>query len=470
MRYFFAFCFAFWGGGLLAQVTLNEVTFHTPCNSSTNDCQTVCSGEGKGWVSIINDNGTPLSFPSYTVAWKVGVSIPKPVAYVSGYTGRVSAKFSKVVGSTCALGEIYIRGVGDGGYTLCPKLLKSTGDFLPESFDFAFPIHIVKFIKDFSIKWYFTTDPQCLNTNATNIVWTYISTSTNPLYLTYAPPITGRTPATPAVGGYLDVPTTFSISSLHISCLAANDKSTESDVVNGIYSAFTGRCVSKFGSDICMKYWGSTANAGENIFELLSNNDGVCGQWANFFNDMIKLQGISGSKVTIITCGTLDVQSMTGLLSQTDINSFQTQINTFFGDEKTKVTKNLKAQILVKEWGFEIGDNFFGAWRFDNPQPTISLNNAQIIKTADNNGLPAQGNTNPRSYFSNHAVVEWNQLIFDPSYGSGPFSSESAWINSSLKGIQAGFCVYKKTSMLIYEIIWLKDKINIPISPITFSN
>jgi hypothetical protein len=484
MRYFFAFCFALFYGLLLGQdVILKEVTFHAPCLLPGVNCQTTCTGDENGWVRINYDEtgGSISNEANSTLAWKFG-GTTKPVAYVSGYFGRVSAKFSKGVSSTCALDKIYVRGIGDDGYNLCPKLLKSTGDFLAESFNIKFPLHVVNYLDKFTIRWSFTKNPLCLtDPDATSIEWTYIGESKNPLYLTYATPIKGTTLASPAIGGFLDEATTFFKSSLHISCLAASGKSTENDVVNSIYSAFQNRCVSKEGSNNCMKYWGPKVNFCNNIYQMLKYEDGHCGEWALFFNDMIKIHGISGSKVTLVTCGVFDVNDFSGTLPTTIppllpppidyIANFQTQIDAFFGSEKINVVRYDDALLLVNNWDFTFGEHFFGSWNYNTTPHTITLMNSKTITSADNNGVAAQGtpNENPYSRFGNHALVVWNQSIYDPSYGANVYSTEFEWAINSLKATMVGLCIYTKNNVM-NEVLWLNDKDNIPIVPLTFSN
>jgi hypothetical protein len=49
----------------------------------------------------------------------------------------------------------------------------------------------------------------------------------------------------------------------------------------------------------------------------------------------------------------------------------------------------------------------------------------------------AQGNPNPRAHFCNHAIVRFNGAYYDPSYGTGPFASPTAWEDASLDGFGA---------------------------------
>ena len=57
-------------------------------------------------------------------------------------------------------------------------------------------------------------------------------------------------------------------------------------------------------------------------------------------------------------------------------------------------------------------------------------------------GIPGQGSGNPKSYFSNHAVVLVNGTCYDPSYGTmytdDPSGSNPEMINMELNAI-AGY-------------------------------
>ena len=46
----------------------------------------------------------------------------------------------------------------------------------------------------------------------------------------------------------------------------------------------------------------------------------------------------------------------------------------------------------------------------------------------DEPGVAAQGNSNPLAVFADHALVQKGTQIYDPSYGTGPFTGILDWV------------------------------------------
>mgnify|MGYP007003700177 FL=1 len=55
----------------------------------------------------------------------------------------------------------------------------------------------------------------------------------------------------------------------------------------------------------------------------------------------------------------------------------------------------------------------------------------------DQEGVPGQGNANPPGIFGNHFIVRYSGVYYDPSYGSGGFSSSKAHEDASIDGISS---------------------------------
>jgi hypothetical protein len=92
--------------------------------------------------------------------------------------------------------------------------------------------------------------------------------------------------------------------------------------------------------------------------------------------------------------------------------------------------------------------------------------NGNVLEFAPQVGAPAQGNSNPQSTFSDHAIVKYNNKIYDPSYGTQIFSSEEEWESASLHGAGIAFeIVYFPPSGGMIYLMWLYDK-NIPLPTI----
>jgi hypothetical protein len=79
--------------------------------------------------------------------------------------------------------------------------------------------------------------------------------------------------------------------------------------------------------------------------------------------------------------------------------------------------------------------NGAGTQRAPNQPPFLYTGNVDCVKA---NGVPGQGTDDPQFLFPNHAMVRYNNQIYDPSYGTGPFADLRAWDRASLDGIGMG--------------------------------
>jgi hypothetical protein len=503
MRYFlfmyFVLCYHLLAGQVLK---LKEVMFHTPCSNplvvNTTYDQT-CTGQENGWIKIKSDEGVLFSGGAGSVvAWKKGTStdVKKPVGYVSGYKGRVSAKI-KLPTNQCIPPHIWVKGVSTTGYTLKPQHIGlpvgpvapgGTISFAPQAFEQEFPVGVVQCFDEFVIKWYYTTDHNVINPVVPNfpVQWTLIGESSNLLLVTHDKPIEGVTPlATPGFSFTLDEPTTFFLTSLYISCKAADGQSNNANIVNNIYTEFQqtvngGLCVKKYNSSSsdCMKYWGGLNPLGpgcRGIIGLLKYKDANCGEWASFFNDMIKLHGIQGSKVTLVYWG--DFVAGEGSLSTTDEGLFSTDLNSFFGSSMSSVIVDgsptyTSGYLIVKNWNLTTADHLFSRNKdyppSSPPPPSFNITvGGNTMYYGEVNGLKAQGISNPISIFTNHAIVFYDGKYYDPSYGAPVAYSKENWIANSLAGLgAAGY--YLSTPTMPKGFIWVMNKTYIDPSLITF--
>ncbi len=88
---------------------------------------------------------------------------------------------------------------------------------------------------------------------------------------------------------------------------------------------------------------------------------------------------------------------------------------------------------LVKKWDFMTKDKA-------EPFPySVHLDVISIIGVKPKEGIKGQNNDNPRSYFSNHAVVESQGQIYDPSYGNESYDKSIFLVKFEEKAI-AGYC------------------------------
>ncbi|MGB8355798.1 MAG: hypothetical protein WCD79_18005 [Chthoniobacteraceae bacterium] len=68
-----------------------------------------------------------------------------------------------------------------------------------------------------------------------------------------------------------------------------------------------------------------------------------------------------------------------------------------------------------------------------------TLSTTTPFNPVDLPGIPAQGNIDPIAVFGDHALVEINGQIYDPSYGDGLYSSVVAWQDASVAGFGVQF-------------------------------
>ncbi len=67
-------------------------------------------------------------------------------------------------------------------------------------------------------------------------------------------------------------------------------------------------------------------------------------------------------------------------------------------------------------------------------------------------GIPGQGFKDPFSKLPDHFVVKYDNKIYDPSYGTGPFDKESDHENAAIDGIRNAFGSIKKQNAAVQEL------------------
>ena len=65
-------------------------------------------------------------------------------------------------------------------------------------------------------------------------------------------------------------------------------------------------------------------------------------------------------------------------------------------------------------------------------------------------GVEAQNNEDPKSFFSDHGIVIYNEKIYDPSYGTGPFNNFIEWEDESIAGHGLIVIINEKIYFYIY--------------------
>lgn len=473
--YFFVFSSALAGPIL----ELKKVSFHAPV------------GDYNGWIRLEKDQDALeiISEPNKTDAWvaEANAITNRPVAYVSGYQPRVSAVFDKKSGSfwsgcnAVVNPSIYVRGRWSEANLgappiLAPKKLTDKFEYSAEPLSITFQSGVVKAYPNFTIIWEYSTNEEG--------PWTNIGFSFNPLYITHKTPVAIETSNMQAVPKE-----THFLTSVHVACTEANEANTPSDIVASIYAKFQGRCVKKVnGLKNCMEFWGpygSTSGFGNSrsLRHFLAHEDARCGEWRRFLSDILSLHGIKdspgvnyGSKPITVTAYSHGIYTNpqgesyeTGILPNNVVTNMKNTIENYFGtlfdkddpgniDNQVYIvgahgSAEIDSYFFVNNWVFDEEDKLYGLWTVND----IRFLNGHFIAGADAYGVRAQGNSNPRSYFNNHAILQHNNSYYDPSYGTGPFSNSSEWANASVAGLGV-YLVYRDPNNVIHPMLWLHKK------------
>lgn len=170
---------------------------------------------------------------------------------------------------------------------------------------------------------------------------------------------------------------------VHIGCKNAVGAKSKDEAVAKIWADFSNRIVRTYGTSVApskrLSYWAPMLSGNDpknpdppteyfTTEGLLKNGDGRCGAWQAFFRDCLRLQGI-------------------------DSQYYDIEPRRSHGNE-----------------------NY------------LTYGVAGIITKP----IPAQGNDSPHSNFTNHAMIEYNKMIYDPSYGGNPYNSLIDWEITSL--------------------------------------
>ena len=80
----------------------------------------------------------------------------------------------------------------------------------------------------------------------------------------------------------------------------------------------------------------------------------------------------------------------------------------------------------------------------------VGSSNKKTIFPQRSLGLAAQGNNDPYSRFSDHALLRINNKIYDPSYGTGPFNTFADWEAASIQSFGAIVTYGTPTTYLLW--------------------
>lgn len=428
--------------------------------------------------NVYND-GDPISGESATVAFASGGnggSERKPVAYVSGAMGRVSAQ----VETNCP-DSIYLRAAGPDNFNLPWRLAERTSDSLyypATDFSTLFQQNKVLYYDEFTLEWYATRD-------TTSGMERDIGTSRNHLYVLFDVPTDQS------------ILTYYELSLVDIACRSAHEVMNNVALADSIYGDFTDRCVRKFNGSDCMSYWGEQippqggldTEACFTYQALIAYANATCGAWSDLFKNCLDLHGVDLVQKIAVTVKSLSIlpawaqsrlgrdggviiqsntsiyppnvtivneyrQTITSLINTVDstvlsLSNFMPDVIPAFDSISGDALVLTKLLFMVNKWESgdipahrlirsEVGNAMLDITsdisypQYFVPPTDLDLINGGVIPNAAALGSPGQGNPNPRSEFFSHAINRFAGRYYDPSYGSGLLSSQSAWEQASL--------------------------------------
>jgi hypothetical protein len=226
-----------------------------------------------------------------------------------------------------------------------------------------------------------------------------------------------------------------------------------------------------------MYYWGgnrppvTTSNVCFTAEALIAYNDATCGAWADLLSKLLKCHGLddSGETIVVLPRNVIDNQSNLKLASKVAFDAaVMGTFGTSPGANGTSYQQSAKGQFFVKNYQNDLENTSFSMNKNVGLTPTsLIVNNGNGVADTLYNGrlvgLPAQGdqNDNPESIFENHAIVIRQGLLYDPSYGTGPFTDFNDYYSSSLEGEGSRLRYFYKDGLnnpKMEEIIWIEAR------------
>lgn len=415
-----------------------------------------------------------------------GIIKSKPVAMVSGCLPRVSAKFSKTASNQSCTIPPWVRAKW-GETSLSPLIIQPTQlnnelELSPTKFEASFlqtvPKNSVSVFR-FHIFWEYS--------EAENGPWHSSGQTLDTICFSRVKPLRSS-------GMEFQTPARF-YSSIYYGCKidGGGPLTTLSDIASTIFNSWfisTNITNADNPGGLSMEYWGPIASLSNfewtnSVWYLLSNHDGRCGQFSDFLGDILSIQGISNVAISTPIAHQVFVTPFT-LSSEFTGNTadlFET-LNSYFGDKfdplnpyntSNKVYINSSSQnnpsavFFVKNWDFSEGINKI--YSFDHfGAPSLISPTGKEIFAADLSGVRGQGNSNPRAWFYEHGILEFNGEYFDPSYGSVVVPDKSNYVYNAFDGIGV-LVTYTDSDGVPHDLFWLySDEDSINPDDILFTN
>ena len=150
----------------------------------------------------------------------------------------------------------------------------------------------------------------------------------------------------------------------------------------------------------------STCNG---VDDLLATGDGRCGAFQELLEHVMLAQGIASTPIT--------VEAPTGAAGGVAAAKAD-YLATYGVDPDSIYTGGIRDVFFVKNW---------------------TLSTTARWTVTDLAGVPGQGKADPIGIFGDHALIEYDGEIYDPSYGTGPFADILEWEDASVEGFGVHF-------------------------------
>jgi hypothetical protein len=379
-----------------------------------------------------------------------------PVAYISSSSGSDSYMYADVriiVQPSSEFSNTIIKAENTAGYTFTDNgylsgtelRFNSTNKQCAKKFD----VETVQYFHPLTLNWKVSIDggTSWFNAGVSDI---------NSVYVTWKSPTSGMT--------LYETP-------LMLGCKNANTKTTDTDIISGIWNDFTDWNVQRV--DGCqMTYWiNSPTNQSLSSMLAASDGDGSCIAWSQLLHWCMKSQGLgSSSQVYEITADKSVNPGADGFLVKdwkfdrhirTGSDAIRDS-NVVGDDDPITPTGVNKPCILPGNNGIlnsiiSGNDTYQDGLYNGTNYPYVTG-----YDTIDQNGVKGQGNNDPPGAFGNHFVCIINSSIYDPSYGIGPKTlteHENEAIDGILGSIDGVYSGYrcKKDNDTITELKYQHD-------------
>ena len=363
--------------------------------------------------SLVQDHGSAYDMPHWQNTPAPSYQ-PSPVAYVRNSLMQAALTFS-VDAPKNGSGTVYVTGEGSNGLTFPPTVMSivqgvatvtieceatpGQAGCLPDQIDLIDPL---------TVTWSYAP--------TANDPWKKAGSSSNPVYVLWAPP--GERPLIHTVA--------------HVGCEAAKGMTgvagTADDlpVLDAVWTKFKTLAIRRVSDGRLLTYYGFFDSNGDGDWdngidtsynapapngicdatsagELVKTGNGQCGSWAHFLHEVMNAQGLGS------------------------INNYP---------NKAIAVKIISPNVAfaIKNWT-KTGTGPYAIVSFDAGVDGLNEVPPSASEASDAQGVPGQGNSpNPPSAFRNHWIVKMYGKYYDPSYGLGPYTFLKDYEDDAFEG------------------------------------